>query len=224
MSSAMRTAAGLCKVDALTERVLDHIAATDSDDAEVWDRPLVLWLHNKPVAAALEGSLAASGLEGVRTISGQTPSGVRIEIVDSFQAGAVPVLVLPASITAANTAITLTRCSDLIFGECDWRPPQIRQAEDRVARIGQNRPVTITTVAAVDTLDQLLEATLVKKGNILKAILPGADAQPSSADGDHDDSLTEIMVRMAADAVKGKKPGKFGRVEGESAAEAAQAA
>ena len=111
----------------------------------------------------------------------------------------------------------------MYFAERDWRPPQITQAEDRAVRFGQKRPVTVTTIGAVGTLDERIEATLASKGDILAQILHGADNRPSTAKTSDMSPLSDIVLPMAADAVKGEQSGKLAgwRAEAERAAEAA---
>ena len=169
--SDMRRAAGLAKVGPLAEMISDFVAG-DSRPAGKWDRPLVVWAHHKEVVSAL--ARAVPNLVGnTEVIAGATPVDRRAEIVERFQAGLVPVLV--CSITAAGVGITLTRSADVIFAEVDWTPALVAQAEDRCARIGQTRPVQVTTVMAPGTLDETVARVLANKADVLRAMMGGGD-------------------------------------------------
>ena len=173
--SDMRRAAGLAKVGPLTEMVADFVAGDSRPDGR-WDRPLVVWAHHREVVSALAQAVpgAVASLGGrAEVIAGGTPVDQRTEIVERFQAGTVPVLV--CSITAAGVGITLTRSADVLFAEVDWTPALVAQAEDRCSRIGQTRPVQVTTVMARGTLDETVARVLANKASVLKAIMGGGD-------------------------------------------------
>ncbi|AOP54459.1 helicase-related protein [Brevibacterium aurantiacum] len=207
LSSPLRRAAGMAKVDIVSEAITEHLESTTEADDDTYDRPLITWVHHKDVAEAMMDKLAAEKVPDVRLISGKTGPDERDDIIDSFQAGGVGVLI--ASITAANTAITLTRSSDMIFAETDWRPPQISQAEDRAARIGQTRPVIVTAYAAVDTLDERLHASLETKGSILEDVVVGGDNMVTTGTQGAAMSLTDIIVDVVDQAIIGEKKGKL---------------
>lgn len=215
LSSPLRRAAGMAKVDIVSEAITEHLESTTEADDDTYDRPLITWVHHKDVAEAMMDKLAAEKVPDVRLISGKTGPDERDDIIDSFQAGGVGVLI--ASITAANTAITLTRSSDMIFAETDWRPPQISQAEDRAARIGQTRPVIVTAYAAVDTLDERLHASLETKGSILEDVVVGGDNMVTTGTQGAAMSLTDIIVDVVDQAIIGEKKGKLAQWRAERA-------
>lgn len=215
LSSPLRRAAGMAKVDIVSEAIVEHMDSTTEADDATYDRPLITWVHHKDVAEAMMDKLAAEKVPDVRLISGKTGPEERDDIIDSFQAGGVGVLI--ASITAANTAITLTRSSDMIFAETDWRPPQISQAEDRAARIGQTRPVIVTAYAAVDTLDERLHASLETKGSILEDVVVGGDNMVTTGTQGTAMSLTDIIVDVVDQAIIGEKKGKLAQWRAERA-------
>lgn len=215
LSSPLRRAAGMAKVDIVSEATTEHLESTTEADDDTYDRPLITWVHHKDVAEAMMDKLAAEKVPDVRLISGKTGPEERDGIIDSFQAGGVGVLI--ASITAANTAITLTRSSDMIFAETDWRPPQISQAEDRAARIGQTRPVIVTAYAAVDTLDERLHASLETKGSILEDVVVGGDNMVTTGTKGAAMSLTDIIVDVVDQAIIGEKKGKLAQWRAERA-------
>lgn len=173
--STLRRSAGLAKVAPASEYVTDWVARYSAE------RPLVVWTHHRAVTEAMASALpGAVGSVGV--IAGGTPADERTELVDRFQAGDLAALV--CSIHAAGVGITLTRSADVIFVETDWTPAAIAQAEDRCHRIGQDRPVAVTTLLAPGTLDETIYATLERKAGSLDAVLPGGDHHVTGETGD----------------------------------------
>lgn len=198
MVSLLRQAAGLAKVDAATQLIRDHVESTAEagQHGPVYPRPLVVWVHHRVVGEAMLQAVPAA-VANTATIRGGTSADQRGRIVDDFQALKIPVLV--ASISAAGVGITLTAGSDMKFVETDWVVPNITQAEDRQCRIGQTRPVLIDTLIAPGTLDERIHAVLQHDAEMLNALQPGGDNDPSvldlSAGGATAQSiLTELAV------------------------------
>ncbi len=182
----LRQAAGLAKVPAATDLVADWLQANPG-------APIVLWAHHKTVVAALVTALQdhLPTAERVAVIDGSVPEEERASIVDAFQAGRVRVLV--CSIQAAGVGITLTRSSEAVFVETDWTPALMAQAEDRQHRIGQEHPVTYTTLVASGTLDERVQAVLATKARTLDAVM----------DGDHRVGVQVNGRLIASDILRG---------------------
>ena len=70
---------------------------------------------------------------------------------------------LLASSRVASEGLTLTEANHVIFVNRWWNPSANRQAEDRVLRIGQDRPVTIHHLITQNTIEDRLEAILETK-------------------------------------------------------------
>lgn len=64
------------------------------------------------------------------------------------------VCVFLLSTKAAGVGLNLTAADSVILMDQDWNPHNDRQAEDRVHRIGQTRPVTIFRLCCQDTLEE----------------------------------------------------------------------
>ncbi|MDU4244407.1 MAG: DEAD/DEAH box helicase [Varibaculum cambriense] len=168
--SQARKATGLAKIPAATEWIINHHTGTG--------RPLIAWIIHKKVATLLNKNLEKAGLK-TAIYNGNTPASDRNQIVEDFQAGKIDVLI--GQITAAGVGLTLTRTQDALFVETEWTPALIVQAEDRIHRITQTSPVTITTLIATGTLDPVIHKILSQKIKTLDALTPGSDHQVTSS-------------------------------------------
>jgi len=121
---------------------------------------VVVWAHHHDVIDILVDELAEFG---VVSITGETSQANRQAAVEAFQ-GDDAIRVFVGSITAAGTGITLTAASVAVFGELDWVPGNVTQAEDRIHRIGQGADsVLIQHVVLDGSIDARLASTLVAK-------------------------------------------------------------
>lgn len=102
-------------------------------------------------------------------IDGKTKAEMRAEIVHNFQSDSnIRCAVL--SIRACSAGITLTAANTVVFAELDWTPSNIIQAEARVHRIGQERPVKIYVLVAPKTSDEIMWRMLKEKQKNLAGI------------------------------------------------------
>ena len=85
--------------------------------------------------------------------------------------------------------MTLTEARYLIIHDLDWVPATILQAEARVHRISQTRPVTIYWMTAQDSIDSLFARVLLRKAQYLDTILQDGEASSAFAEAD----LTSVL-------------------------------
>ncbi len=104
----------------------------------------------------------------------------RDELVADFQAGRTAE-VMVMSLKAGGVGLTLTRACDVIHFDRWWNPAVEAQASDRVHRIGQERPVTVTTLTTATTLEEHIDALHRRKAAL--------SAQPDDAS-----ALTELTA------------------------------
>jgi len=102
-------------------------------------------------------------------IDGSVPQDRREQHVEDFQNGKCRVALL--SIGAASTGITLTKASVMLFVELDWNPATLRQAEDRIHRIGQEKACDIRYVIATGTIDELIYEKINRKSEVIGRVL-----------------------------------------------------
>ena len=94
----------------------------------------------------------------------------RQKAVDDFQ-NESDVKLFVGSIQAAGVGITLTASSTVIFGELDWVPGNMHQAEDRLHRIGQKECVLVQMIVLSESIDAKIAHTIIQKIEIIEAAL-----------------------------------------------------
>jgi SNF2 family DNA or RNA helicase len=119
--------------------------------------------------------IEAKGMK-VNTISGDTNSKSRQEIVDDFQANNIDVLI--CNTIAAKEGITLTAADTVLFIEREWVPTDEEQAEDRVYRIGQeSQHVHAVYLSIAGTIDEHFDRVVAEKRAVVKAVLDGGNVE-----------------------------------------------
>ncbi|MEU5093619.1 SNF2-related protein [Streptomyces sp. NPDC020996] len=126
-------------------------------------------------------------------LHGGTPVAERERMVDRFQSGATPVLVL--SLKAAGTGLNLTRAGHVIHFDRWWNPAVEEQATDRAYRIGQTQPVQVHRLITEGTVEDRIAEMLQAKRALADAIL-----------GSGESALTELTDRELSDLVSLRRP------------------
>jgi hypothetical protein len=148
--SSIRAALATAKIEALNETI-DQIIESE--------QVVVFSAHRAPI-----DQLASR--DGFALITGDTSPEQRSEIERKFQAGELKGI--GCTIKAGGVAITLTSACHAVFCDLEWTPALNSQAEDRIYRIGQDRPVTITTLIASNcALDERIAEILERKEQII---------------------------------------------------------
>ncbi|MCX5359744.1 DEAD/DEAH box helicase [Streptomyces sp. NBC_00124] len=124
----------------------------------------------------------------VDLLHGGTPVPERERMVDRFQSGATPVLVL--SLKAAGTGLNLTRAGHVVHFDRWWNPAVEEQATDRAYRIGQTQPVQVHRLITEGTVEDRIAEMLEAKRALADAILGSGEA-----------ALTELTDRELTDLV-----------------------
>jgi SNF2 family DNA or RNA helicase len=134
------------------------------DDFESAREPVVVFgMHAAPIQAL--------GLrKGWAAITGATPLEGRESFIRRFQD---PTLALPGiagTVGAMGVGVTLTRAAHAIFVDRPWTPAEEDQAEDRICRIGQDRPTLITRLIADHPVDVRVQGMLDRKRKLLAKV------------------------------------------------------
>lgn len=104
-------------------------------------------------------------------ITGRESSRTRTDNVDSFQRGALDVIL--ATTGAGGVGITLTAADTVIFLQRPWSYVEAGQAEDRAHRLGSERheSVEIVDIIAKNTIDEHVREVLRGKAGALAELL-----------------------------------------------------
>lgn len=174
-------------VDALLEQALSE------------ERKVVIFVWHTDYARYLAARL--HNFQGTGTsvalITGDTPARQREVALEQFND---PTRVhhcdiLVASIAATGVAIDLTAASVAIFAEGAYVPTQVRQAEDRLHRIGQKTDVMIYRLAARNTIEAAIwQVVDAREADSDEMLTFRAVAQRVLAQKDNDDDNDERSV------------------------------
>jgi SWI/SNF-related matrix-associated actin-dependent regulator 1 of chromatin subfamily A len=200
----LRQLAAKAKVPAVVDYAEEFRSGTD--------RPLPIYAHHREVIEQI-----ATRLDGEILYGGQT-SEQRNDIIDRFQDGKIPVLVL--GIQAAGIGITLTAASDPLFVEQDWNPAGLEQAESRHHRIGQTDSVLVTYMTIPSTIDADMLDLIERKRVIVDA---ATDGKLDDSEGWSKQALTsvanDLIERMTLRAI-GREGETGEQINGEDEASA----
>jgi SWI/SNF-related matrix-associated actin-dependent regulator 1 of chromatin subfamily A len=157
--SRLRHETALAKVPA----VIAHIENALEDNEE----KVIVMAHHHDVIDALTQALAQFNPVN---LTGKENDKQRDAAVYSFQ-NDPRTRVFIGSIMAAGVGITLTKSHFVVFGELDWVPGNVTQAEDRAHRIGQTETVLIQHIVLSGSLDARMAQTLVNKQAVIDSAL-----------------------------------------------------
>ncbi|MFF9813574.1 SNF2-related protein [Streptomyces sp. NPDC014006] len=164
---------------ALLDELLDTLLAEDGS--------ALVFTQYVGMARLITAHLAARAVP-VDLLHGGTPVPERERMVDRFQAGTTPVLVL--SLKAAGTGLNLTRAGHVVHFDRWWNPAVEEQATDRAYRIGQTQPVQVHRLITEGTVEDRIAEMLAAKRALADAIL-----------GSGESALTELTDRELSDLV-----------------------
>ena len=139
-------------------------------DFSASEERLVVFAHHRDIQnAVLERFPQSSRIIGADRIE-EREANVR-----SFQSDDGPSLCV-ASLEVASHGFTLTAAANVAFLELAWTPAKHDQAEDRVHRIGQDRPVTAWYLLAAGTIDERIANLLEDKRHVVDSLTDGGEA------------------------------------------------
>ncbi|MFJ6530070.1 SNF2-related protein [Streptomyces longwoodensis] len=164
---------------ALLDELLDTVLAEDGS--------ALVFTQYVGMARLIAAHLAGRAVP-VDLLHGGTPVAERERMVDRFQSGAIPVLVL--SLKAAGTGLNLTRAGHVVHFDRWWNPAVEEQATDRAYRIGQTQPVQVHRLITEGTVEDRIADMLQAKRALADAIL-----------GSGESALTELTDRELSDLV-----------------------
>jgi SNF2 family DNA or RNA helicase len=98
---------------------------------------------------------------GAPVISGETPIPQRQRLVEAFQRGEIPLILM--NLQAGGVGLTLTAASNVLLLELPWTRALLDQAIDRCHRIGQRRAVTAWLMLGRRTIDHAIWKMIARK-------------------------------------------------------------
>lgn len=128
---------------------------------------VVIFTSFVDVAKSVHQKLSEYGWTG-ELLTGETPAKKRQGMVDNFQNGLSPVFC--CTFGAGGVGLTLTAAATVILLDRPWTPGDVHQAEDRVRRIGQTKPVTSIWMSAFE-LDKQIDDMIESKSQTSSTVL-----------------------------------------------------
>ncbi len=98
---------------------------------------------------------------------------------------------------AGGIGLTLTRASNELFIDQDWRPQITLQAEDRAHRIGQVNPLLIRIMVANHKIDRLLRSVIERKMKLFEGTVSLATTRPGErikTDVERFDEIADLKI------------------------------
>lgn len=145
-------------------------------------------------------------------ITGDVSAEARQDAVEQFQNGEKKVIV--CTVSAGGVGLTLTRSDVVVFNDFDYSAANMRQAEDRIWRIGQRNACSIFYVYADkclldESLCDMLNKKLSNKGKIIDG---KEDALITDDDTANRSVLLKKLLEMKSSAEKKRNSRKKVRI------------
>lgn len=145
------------------------------------EEKIVIFAHHQNVQEEL-----AKEFNALR-ITGGMSSEKRQEVIDNFNNGVRTVVV---SMKAGGEGINLQKSRIAIFVEVGWTPSALKQAEDRIHRIGQENQVDIYYLIAEDTIEEYIWDVIQAKQRIIDEAIDGV------TDEEEKGILVEVVKKL----------------------------
>jgi len=135
-------------------------------------RRILLFSQFTSMLELIEASLRELGIS-YDVLTGETRN--RTALVERFQSGAVPLLLI--SLKAGGTGLNLTSADTVIHYDPWWNPAAQAQATDRAHRIGQTRPVFVHQLIVAGSVEERMLELQHKKRELAESFIGTADAE-----------------------------------------------
>ncbi|CAH1957093.1 unnamed protein product [Acanthoscelides obtectus] len=107
-------------------------------------------------------------------LDGGVPVHKRMEIVNNFNNPSNKIRILMLSLTAGGVGLNLVGANHLFLLDLHWNPQLENQAQDRIYRVGQQKPVFIYKFMAADTIEKRILELQQNKLGIADNMLTGS--------------------------------------------------
>ena len=131
-------------------------------------RRILLFSQFTSMLALIEAELERAAIPYL-LLTGDTTD--RATPVRRFQAGEVPLFLI--SLKAGGSGLNLTAADTVIHYDPWWNPAVEAQATDRAHRIGQDKPVFVHKLVALDTIEVKMAALKARKQTLADGLFEG---------------------------------------------------
>ena len=169
---------------------LDEIIDAAAEESE----PILVFTQYVAMGELLCQHLDSRGV-GVGFLHGSQNIAARTELVDRFQRGEMPVLIL--SLRAGGTGLNLTAANHVVHYDRWWNPAVEDQATDRAHRIGQTGQVTVHRLITEGTVEDRVAELLEQKRALADRVVGAGEAWLSKLDDDDLHALIALDVPQA---------------------------
>ncbi len=139
--------------------------------------------------AVIERSLDVAKIPWL-AITGKTTA--RQEIVDRFQAGEVPILLV--SLKAGGTGLNLTAADTVIHYDPWWNPAVEAQATDRAHRLGQTQKITVYRLICEGTVEERMVELQARKAALVAGLHASAERRSASGFALEAGDIAELLA------------------------------
>lgn len=162
-------------------------------DLDTIQQPIVDVVEHLAVGHILTGVVARKlgGKHKVRFLSGET-SGKKNEIINSFQSGNVPVLIMMRA--TGGVGLDFKNAKTLRLVEKFWNPGEQKQAEARISRVGVEGVITIIDYDSKTDAEQHIRTTQETKELLTSIVLGEKEKEDGSISIDRT-PLNRLNVR-----------------------------
>lgn len=129
---------------------------------------LVLFAHHREVIQEITLKLNMAGIKSEMYYGGMNDTQ-KNQVVTNFMTGDTQVFV--GSIVAAGVGLTLTSADTCIILEPSYVPAENIQAEDRIHRIGAQKPVLIQYITLANSLDSRIMDIIIDKMGMIQQVM-----------------------------------------------------
>ncbi|MCG3193075.1 MAG: ATP-dependent RNA helicase RhlB [Thermoanaerobaculia bacterium] len=105
-------------------------------------------------------------------ITADVPAAKRFELIQDFSRDP-EMSAIVAGLNCLNRGFTITAANHVVLVDLEYSPEATEQAEDRVHRPGQTKPVEITYLLSRDTIDQVMHEILLQKAEAIRHAIDG---------------------------------------------------
>ncbi|XP_045776348.1 transcription termination factor 2-like [Maniola jurtina] len=121
----------------------------------------------------VERELKAAHIKSV-TLCGDVPVATRAPLINALNDPKSDVRVMLLSLCAGGVGLNLCGANHLLLLDPHWNPQLEEQAQDRIYRVGQLKPVHIYKFMCVDTVEQSIRQLQKAKLEMAENVLTGA--------------------------------------------------